>query len=118
MVVEDDSMVPTLRPGDRLLVDPAPYRRRAPARGEIVVVRDPERRDRLLVKRVAAAGGEPLAGGGTVPAGSVYVVGDAPQLSRDSRTFGPIDRRAAVGLVWFRYAPADRRGPIGSGPPG
>ena len=112
MVVEDDSMLPALRAGDRLLVDPMSYRARRPGRGEIVVLRDPERPGRLLVKRVGATEGEPDPSGAPVPFCTVYLVGDDPDRSRDSRSFGPVPLNGLVGRVWFRYAPADRRGPV------
>ncbi len=67
MVVEDDSMLPALRAGDRLLVDPMTIGPDGPGRGEIVVLRDPERPGRLLVKRVGATEGEPDPSGAPVP---------------------------------------------------
>lgn len=90
-------MLPTLRPGDRLLCLPA-FRLR---NGDIVAVRDP-RDGRLLVKRVASVDG-----------GRVRVVGDNPASSTDSRTFGPVPRRAIVGRAVWRYLPEDRRGRLG-----
>jgi signal peptidase I len=104
-------MVPTLRPDDHLLVDPAAYRIDTPARDEIVVLRDPESRGRLLVKRVAGVPGDPT-GTGSVPVDSVFVLGDSRESSRDSRAFGPVAVSALVGRAWFRYRPADRRGPL------
>ena len=109
--MHDESMLPTLRPGDRLLVDPAAFRHRPPAPGEIVVLRDPEVPGRLLIKRVERV--DP----GPAPAGSVYVVGDEPARSRDSRAFGPVPARSLVGRAYRCYAPAGRRGDLGRAPP-
>jgi nickel-type superoxide dismutase maturation protease len=99
-VVEDESMLPTFRPGDRLLVDPRAYRDRAPRVGEVVVLVDPEDAARWLVKRVAGVDG---------PAGTLDVRGDAPENSRDSRRFGPVPTRSLVGRVYRCYFPVDRR---------
>jgi signal peptidase I len=110
VVVRDDSMRPELAPGDRLWVDPRPGR--PLVRGDIVVVRDPETPGRLLVKRLVGLAGDRPALGTPIPEGSVYLEGDNPGVSRDSRAFGPVPRLAVVGLAWFRYAPAERRGPL------
>lgn len=104
-IVIDGSMRPTLEPGDRLLVDTHALRRRLPGVGELVVLRDPEGADRDLVKRVTAV--DPATG-------SVTVRGDAPDRSRDSRSFGAVPVRQLVGVVWFRYLPTEKRGPIPS----
>jgi nickel-type superoxide dismutase maturation protease len=103
-VVVDDSMLPGLRPGDRLLIDPGAFRRRPPQVGDVVVARDPEAGGRLLIKRVTDR---------DRPPGTVTLLGDARDRSRDSRAFGPVPYRSIVGLVWFRYLPRERRGPIG-----
>jgi nickel-type superoxide dismutase maturation protease len=91
--VEGDSMSPTLRPGDHLLVNRAAYLLSKPRPGDIVVLRDPEEPERVLVKRVA----EPPDGG------SCFVVGDNPAASRDSRRLGPVSRELILGKVWLRY---------------
>ncbi len=64
---------------------------------------DPRDRRRLLIKRVRAFhhGDDTL-----------EVVGDAPEASTDSRTFGPVARSSVVGKAVYRYAPPDRRGPL------
>ncbi len=90
--VEDDSMRPGLEPGDYVLVNRWAYKFRPPAKGDLVVVRDPETPDRFLVKRVS----------GTSDGGKIRVVGDNSNRSRDSRMFGPIARREIVGKVWIR----------------
>jgi type IV secretory pathway protease TraF len=33
----------------------------------------------------------------------VYVLGDNAGASRDSRSFGAVDRRLIVGKAWLRY---------------
>jgi len=102
VVVRDESMLPNLRPGDRLLVDPAAYREKPPRYGDLVVLRDPEAPDRLLVKRVGMLATDHSA------RGQVYVLGDNPPLSRDSRAFGAVPVSALVGRVYRCYFPAAR----------
>lgn len=132
-MVHDESMVPTLHPGDRLLVDLRAYRDRPPAVGDIVVFTDPDLADRWLVKRVAGVGPgrfqrtatglapatmeparpgmlDPLRAAEVLdlPSGTVYVTGDAPG-TRDSRIFGPVSFSALVGRAYRCYAPPTRR---------
>lgn len=97
-VVEGDSMEPAYSAGERIVVNRAAYLRRGPAIGDVVIVRDPEQRGRMLLKRIAA---DPA--GGTTPRGRYFVLGDNEAASRDSRAFGPVKRRAIVGKAWFRY---------------
>jgi nickel-type superoxide dismutase maturation protease len=116
VVVEGRSMLPTLEPGDHLLVLRLP--KRWPLRpGQLVALSDPRDPGRLLVKRVAA-----------IAANGVMVVGDNPAESTDSRTFGPVARAQVWGQVCYRYAPTGKTGritgqrtPLGggaTGPPG
>ena len=96
--VEGHSMEPAYRAGDRVLVNRLAYRRRPPAPGDAVVLRDPERLGRYLLKRVAPfPAHEP-----SVP-DAVFVLGDNNADSRDSRHFGPVRRAAIVGRAWLRY---------------
>jgi nickel-type superoxide dismutase maturation protease len=92
------SMLPTLDPGDRVLVVRLP-RWWPLAPGHLVAVPDPRLPSRLLVKRVTA-----------VSDGSIEVGGDNEGSSTDSRHFGPVPRRRVVGRVLYRYAPAGRTG--------
>ena len=93
-------MLPTLRPGDRLRVDPREFRSRAPRVGEIIILIDPADASRWLVKRVTAV---------DLSAGTVEVRGDAPATARDSREFGPVPLRSIIGRVYECYYPPDRR---------
>jgi nickel-type superoxide dismutase maturation protease len=102
VAIEGGSMAPNLRAGDWLLVDPEAYRRRVPRAGELALVCDPRRPDRLLVKRVASV----------LSDGALEVVGDDPAASTDSRTFGAVDPASVAGRPWFRYWPPERIGRI------
>ena len=89
-------MQPTLQPVDRLLV----FQWARPKPGDLVVLREPDARQTFAVKRVARLESN----------GDVIVHADNPNVSRDSREFGPVPRRLIVGRVIFRYLPAERRG--------
>jgi nickel-type superoxide dismutase maturation protease len=95
--VEGDSMIPTLSPGDRLVV----ARRRRVRVGDIVAAHDP-RGGRILVKRVSQV----------EPNGDVMLQGDNRSASTDSRQFGAVARSAILGRIVYRYAPAARAGRI------
>ena len=95
--IEERSMGPGLEPGDYVIVNRWAYRRREPAVGDLVVLRDPEREDRYLCKRITAREGSDL----------YSVRGDNESSSRDSRAFGPIERTLIVGRVWHSARAGD-----------
>jgi len=85
-------MAPTLRHGDQLLVA-----RRGRARaGAMVVVRLPD--DLLAVKRLVRC----------VDGGDIWVEGDNPLASTDSRSFGPLPADSVVGVPFARIWPRPR----------
>jgi nickel-type superoxide dismutase maturation protease len=96
--VAGPSMIPTLAPGDRLLVVP-PGRPFRP--GDLVALHDPEVPARLLVKRVSAVSPE-----------GVHVRGDNDGASRDSRDFGDVPPAAILGVAVYRYHPRHRAGSL------
>jgi nickel-type superoxide dismutase maturation protease len=99
MEVEGPSMRPALEPGDwAIAIVPARVRR-----GDIVVVEHPERPGLEIVKRVVNVSGD-VAPDGFALVDQVWIEGDEPESSTDSRRFGPvaIDRvRGRVGVVWW-----------------
>jgi signal peptidase I len=139
-VVSGDSMLPTLRPGDRLLVTGLLHRWRGPRRGEIVLLRDPQQPRLESAKRLIGLPGERV----TLVDGQLsidgrrvaepyleplrqpperydwllrpdeyLVLGDNRARSRDSRHFGPVPARLLIGAAWYRYWPAGARGVLG-----
>jgi signal peptidase I len=131
LLVQGDSMRPTLDPGQRIAVGPL---RGTLRRGELVLLRRPERE---MVKRVVGLPGEhvrlvggrlevdgrqlaePYAVGGPVLGGVVeldltlgdnelVVLGDSRRHSTDSRSFGPVRLDEVVGVVRFAYWPPRR----------
>ena len=92
--VNGDSMLPTLRSGEELLIDPRAYQKHPIQPGDIVVVRHPFRSDVAPVKRVAAV----------LDDGRCDVRGDNPGASTDSRSYGALDPGHIVGRVTCRFA--------------
>ena len=99
VLVQGPSMAPALRHGDQLLV--LLTRRAAPA-GRVVVVALPD--GTLAVKRLARLD----------EAGRVWVEGDNPFGSTDSRTLGALPAESVRGRVLFRLWP--RPGYVRSSP--
>ena len=91
--IEGESMAPGLSRGERVVVNKAAYLLSRPRPGDLVVVREPRRPDRLLLKRIDQPAGDD----------GWLVLGDNPPASTDSRAFGPVGRGQIVGKVWFRY---------------
>lgn len=99
--VPSPSMTPTLQPGDFILLDSWAYDRKPPVSGDIVVFQQgPEF---AVVKRSAHWPGTME----SVQNGQIYVLGDNPQMSLDSRKLGGIDLGKVKGRVMLKLASWD-----------
>ncbi len=110
--VAEGSMRPAIEPGDWLLLDPTVVG--WPRRGSVVVVREPGS-DLLAIKRVAARGGDHVhlpEGLLHLEPGEAWLLGDAADVSVDSRRYGPLDADRLVARAWFRCWPPRRLGRI------
>jgi signal peptidase I len=103
VVVRGLSMAPALEPGDFLIA----LRNGTVRVGSLVVVEHPDRPEYEMVKRVGAVRGARV-GQRVLPEGEYWVIGDNPAESTDSRSFGPVTRRAVKGVVRARYWPISR----------
>ena len=113
--VAGHSMSPTLEPGDRVIVDLWSYPRRCPITGELALFDGPQAV--AMVKRVAdRPAGEVVRSEWFGPADAldtgIWVLGDNPDDSSDSRVFGAVPRDRFRGRLVWRYWPLSRAGPI------
>jgi signal peptidase I len=136
--VYGSSMEPNLHTDQRLVVEKVSYRLHGPRRGDVVVLRLPERGPELLIKRIIGLPGETIEvrngtvyindqpleepytvrsangsyGPTIVPEGNVFVMGDNRGASNDSRVFGPVPLERVVGRAWVSYWPLELLGVV------
>jgi nickel-type superoxide dismutase maturation protease len=96
-VVSGASMEPHLYAQDCVLIR-RDGRRRV---GDVVLVRRPDRPELLVVKRVREV----------LSDGRLWLAGDNPAASDDSRVFGAVDPGSIQGRVVWRYRPLRRLPP-------
>ena len=77
----DSSMQPSVLRGDFVLVDKTAYERYAPRVNDVAALIDPDRRNDILIRKIAALPGDKLPGPAAtgaefVPLGMVYVAGE------------------------------------------
>jgi signal peptidase I len=136
--IPSESMVPTLKVHDRVLVNKLSYKLHPVHRGDIVVFTAPPHADPGiddLVKRVVGLPGNTIEGRGghvyidnrllkesylpagsytsdfgprVIPKDSYWVMGDNRGNSKDSRSFGAITKKQIVGRVFLRIWPLNR----------
>lgn len=138
--IPSGSMIPTLEPGDRVLVLKFWYHLPgiSPKRGDVVVFKYPVDPRRDFVKRIVGLPGDvvEIRGGVVyvngvslsepyvvnkddfdmvptkVPEGSYFCMGDNRPNSQDSRYWGFVPRKMIKGPAVFRYWPLGRMGAI------
>jgi signal peptidase I len=136
--IPSQSMVPTPKVQDRVLVNKFIYRFTEPERGDMVVFQSVEGGGEELIKRVVGLPGDEIAVRGgtlfvngepqtepyvnkrfpdrstfaptTVPEGHYFMMGDNRANSHDSRRFGPVPERNIEGEAFLRFWPPDRIG--------
>ena len=136
--IPSQSMVPTLRVGDRVFVNKFVYRFWEPEKGDIIVFQSVEGGEEDLIKRVVALPGDRVAvrkgvlrvngepqeesyvnrrspdessfKSTRVPEGNVFAMGDNRANSRDSRFFGPVPYENIEGEAFMRFWPLTRIG--------
>lgn len=118
--IPSESMLPTLAPGDQVLVNRFLYTgpgywvlpRREVRKGDVVLFRPPFDRRQDYVKRCVGLGGD-WEGGGVLAAGVIWLEGDARERSLDSRRFGAVPESAlegrALAVLWSRSPDAGAR---------
>jgi signal peptidase I len=139
--IPSESMEPTLRRGDRIIVHENGKNRLR--QGDVVVFANPENED-VFIKRIAGVAGDTIqitlgrllinnrfsdhpmlnrkeyTSNGrfatrfpfVVPESALFVLGDNSEVSIDSRFFGPVPETAIIGRAYKIIWPPDRIGPI------
>lgn len=119
VVVDGPSMEPTLHSGDVTLTVPVTWPWRSPRRGDVVLVQV-SWSDSLIVKRIVGLPGDcvpqhlhttkPLCV--AVPADRVFLEGDNPARSSDSRQNGAVEtadvRARLIGVAWRARKPGEK----------
>lgn len=140
VAVDGYSMNPTLNDKDRLIVEKVTYYFRQPSPGDIVVIKYPANPKEKFIKRVVAVGGDTVEikdntlyvnnipkkenyllettmndfNKVTVPKGTIFVMGDNRNNSRDSRftDVGFVDLSMVIGRAVFRIYPLNSFGTL------
>lgn len=86
--VTGESMLPTVKPGDIVLIDTKAYLQAIPQIGDIVLARHPYK-DLSIIKRITDITLEER----------LVLSSDNPQAGSDSRQFGTISKQRLIGKV-------------------
>lgn len=140
--IKGASMFPNFKDGEYLLTEKITYYRQDPQRGDVVVFKPPISDDEFIKRviglpgetislkngkftidgdvlkedyiKVETNGSNFLSEGEEyiIPDGQYFVVGDNRPQSSDSRTWGPIAKKAITGKAWLVYWPVNLAGMV------
>ena len=97
VIVQGNSMVPTLQEGQILVLLKSAYWKSSPQNGDIVVVQHGTEK---YIKRIVACPGDiPPGESEVLPDGRYYIMGDNRDVSVDSRSFGSITEDLILGRI-------------------
>jgi signal peptidase I len=135
VVVTGWSMYPTLVAGEYVLFNRLAYLRRSPKRGDVVLARGLLEGNKAVIKRVVGVPGDTVqlkqrvvivngvpreedscpveVDSGerdlwTLKQDEWFLLGDAMDMSTDSRSYGPVTRKAIRARAWLVYWPSSR----------
>lgn len=103
-LVSGNSMFPTFKNNDYLIVDEISYRFREPERGEVIVFRSPVEPNKYLIKRIVGLPTETI-NGLELKDGEYFVEGDNRGESFDSRFWGALPEENIKGRALIRLWP-------------
>lgn len=92
--VVGSSMLPLLKPGEEILIDPYIYRHSSPKINDIVVIFHPHQPNMAIVKRITSIASD----------GKFFLLGDNQAQSTDSRHWGTINQTKIVAKVTNYFA--------------
>jgi len=133
-IVNGQSMEPTFKNGEYLIIDEITYRFRNPERGEVIVFRYPEDTSTFFIKRVIGLPHETVQVDGndiyvtsasttqkieelylngdfwdnitkSLGENEYFVMGDNRLVSSDSRRWGPVTKNLIIGRAFIRFLP-------------
>ncbi|MGA9397836.1 MAG: signal peptidase I [Anaerolineaceae bacterium] len=131
--VENISMLPTLNPGELILVNKLAYKLGDPRHGDVVIFHAPNNPGEDYIKRIIGVPGDEVTvgnnkvavngieliepyiaaapnydGSWTVPENSLFVLGDNRNSSSDSHAWGFVPLDQVVGKALFVYWPLNK----------